>query len=103
VLGFSVLSLAGCTKETATTETAQAKVVEYQGEDGKSVCDILKNKYQVDATTSDFGMMVNSINGLKATDKEFWLYSVNGKSGEIACDKQTTTNTDKVKWEYKGF
>ena len=103
VLAFSVLSLAGCAEKTASTQVSETKVIEYQGEDGKSVCDILKAKYQVEATTSDFGMMVNLINGLKATDKEFWLYSVNDKSGEVACDKQMTEAGDKVRWEYKGF
>ena len=49
------------------------------------------------------GVMINSINGLKATDKEFWLYSVNGQSGEVAADKFSTKTGDEIKWEYKGF
>jgi len=105
-VGLSVVFLAGCRSKTANVEqtsVVQEKMIEYAGEDGKSVCDILKAKYQIESTTSDFGMMVNSINGLKATDKEFWLYSVNDKSGEVACDKQQTNAGDKVKWEYKGF
>lgn len=108
VLAISVFSFAGCAKKSDTSQAVQSsvvqeKVVEYQGEDGKSVCDILKAKYQVEATESSAGMLVSSINGLKATDKEFWLYSVNGTAGEVACDKQQTKTGDQIKWEYKGF
>lgn len=92
------------TTNTISATTAQpAKSITYQGENGKTVYDILKAKYTVKADQSSYGVLVKSINGLKATDKEFWLYSVNGKSGEVAADKQTTVNSDRITWEYKGF
>lgn len=92
------------TPATTTSATVQpAKSIAYSGEDGKTVYDILKLKYQVEATEGSYGVMVNSINGLKATDKEFWLYSVSGKSGDIAADKQATKSSDTILWEYKGF
>jgi hypothetical protein len=47
--------------------------------------------------------MVKSINGLAATDKEFWLYSVNGTQPNVAADKYVTKTGDKVVWEYKGM
>ncbi|MDH4358502.1 MAG: DUF4430 domain-containing protein [Candidatus Berkelbacteria bacterium] len=108
VLGVGILGLAGCARKTETSSVeqssvAQEKTIEYQGEDGKTVCDLLQAKYQVEASEGSMGMLVNSINGLKATDKEFWLYSVNDKPGEVACDKQETKTGDKVLWEYKGF
>ncbi len=108
VLAIGILGLAGCAKRTDTAQVeqssvAQERVIEYAGEDGKTVCDILKSKYQVEASESSMGMLVSSINGLKATDKEFWLYKVNDKDGEVACDKQQTKTGDKVLWEYKGF
>ncbi len=81
----------------------EQKTIFYAGEDGKTVFDLLKEKYQVESTDSSMGVMINSINGLKATDKEFWLYSVNGQSGEVAADKFSTKTGDEIKWEYKGF
>jgi len=52
VLGVGILSLAGCAKTAGTAQVAgsavaQERTIEYRGEDGKTVCDILKAKYQV--------------------------------------------------------
>lgn len=91
------------TEETTQTESIQSKSIAYDGEDGKTVYDLLKEKYQVEATEGSYGVMVNSINGLAATDSEFWLYSVNGQSGDVSADKMATKNGDQVLWEYKGF
>lgn len=88
---------------TPTQEMAQAEKIEYSGQDGKSVCDILKENHQVESTESSFGEMVNSIDGLVATDSEFWLYSINGEMGEVACDQQLTSASDQITWEYKGM
>lgn len=91
------------TEPEVTVEQVQAKTITYSGEDGKTVYDILNENYQVEADTSSFGVMVKSINGLAATDSEFWLYSVNGESGNVAADKAVTKSDDTVLWEYKGF
>lgn len=89
------------TTGTSTNQTVeQSKVVDYDGEEGKTAYDILKAKYNVDATTSSFGVMVNSINGLKATSSEFWLYSVNGKTPDVGADKYVTKTGDKIEWKY---
>jgi uncharacterized protein YxeA len=81
----------------------QSKVITYSGEEGKTVYEILKLGYQVEANEGSSGVMVNSINGLKATDKDFWLYSVNGQDATVAADKYFTKTSDQIKWEYKSF
>jgi hypothetical protein len=90
------------TENQQVAEVQDQKSVSYAGQDGKSVCDILKENHEVDSTESSFGEMVNSIDGLASTDSEFWLYQVNGTSGEISCDQQMTTSSDQILWEYKG-
>lgn len=102
--------LAGCNwsqgifhKETAQTTKIQSKVVEYEGKAGQTVYDLLKANNDVQADTSSFGVMVKSINGLAQTDKEFWTYTVNGAMAEVGADKYVTKDTDKVRWELKGF
>lgn len=91
------------TTTASTVNAEQSKVITYSGEDGKTVYDILKAKYSVDAKDSSSGVMVNSINGLAATTSEFWLYSVNGTDATVAADKYFTKADDQIKWEYKGF
>ena len=79
------------------------KVVDLTGVDGKSVLDLLKDKTKVEYSDSTSGAFITSINGIKNTDKEFWLYSVNGADAAVAADKYVTKTGDQVKWEYKGF
>ena len=86
-----------------TIEAEQQKTITYSGQDGKSVCDILKENHKVEATESSFGEMVKSVDGLASTDNEFWLYSINGVPGEVSCDKQITIPSDQILWEYKGM
>ncbi|MCX6809962.1 MAG: DUF4430 domain-containing protein [Candidatus Berkelbacteria bacterium] len=107
VLVFGGL-LTGCAfnKKAATNPTAVAieqKTIEYQGEEGKTAFDILKANHQVESQDSSLGVMVNSIDDLKSTDKDFWLYSVNGAQPSVAADKYQTKSSDSIKWEYKGM
>lgn len=106
------LTLAGCSLKSSSVPSndqsqveqgVQSKVISLTGESGKSVLDILKATHQVDSTDSSFGAMINSIDSIASTDKEFWLYSVNGKSGEVAADKYITQDGDQILWEFKGM
>lgn len=101
-VGYYVASNKATDKQQ-TVEVQDQKSVSYAGQDGKSVCEILKETHEVESTESSFGEMVNSIDGLAATDSEFWLYSVNGTSGEVSCDQQMTNFSDQILWEYKGM
>ena len=100
--------LTGCTlkKEAAINSNSaalQQKMIEYHGEEGKTAFDILKSSHQVDSKDSSLGVMVNSIDGVKSTDKDFWLYSVNGSEPSVSADKYQTKSSDIIKWEYKGM
>ncbi|OGM11977.1 hypothetical protein A2Z22_04825 [Candidatus Woesebacteria bacterium RBG_16_34_12] len=48
----------------------------------------------------DFGVLVNSINGFENSSEHAWIYFVNGKSGDVACDKYFLKSGDKVEWKY---
>jgi len=87
IVGFGSLALVNKQNSTPVEETSQVRVIEYSGQDGKSVCDLLRETHQVEVTESSMGEMVKSIDGIASTDSEFWLYSVNGTPGEVSCDK----------------
>jgi len=99
--------LTGCQKKSMPADSAiaqeQVKELTYQGQDGKSVYDLLMENHQVEADESDLGVMVKSIDGVSQTDSEFWLYDINGEQSNLSADKQQTTNSDSIHWQLKGF
>ncbi len=100
------LTLSGCNfkkADVSTSRTFSQEVINYDGVEGKTAYDILKEKYKVEADQSSFGVMVKSIDGLKNSDNKFWLYSINDKQPDVAADKYITKVGDKIKWEYKGM
>lgn len=112
VISFTLIALAsilsGCSlksasNDTSLSEVSQSKIINLNGEEGKSVYDLLKAQNQVEASDSSFGVMIKSINGLASNDKEFWLYSVNGTPAEVAADKYISKTGDQIVWEYKGI
>ncbi len=100
--GYYVTSSRSGSQPTQESKQKQTKI-SYSGQDGKSVCQILKETHQVESSESSYGEMVKSIDGLVSTDNEFWLYSVNDTPGDVSCDKKITTSQDRIIWEYKGM
>lgn len=99
--------LTGCQKKSIPADSViaqeQVKELTYQGQDGKSVYDVLKENHQVEADESDLGVMVKSIDGVSQTDSEFWLYDVNGEQSNLSADKQQTKSSDVINWQLKNF
>ena len=59
-----------------------------------------ETNYEVTTKTYDFGLMVESINGVSASSSNYWSYSVNGQMGNVAADKFILNDGDKVEWKY---
>lgn len=76
--------------------------VRYPGRDGKNVFDLLlevKNmKAQPEFKRYDFGVFVESINGTKPSEKQFWKLYVNGEEAQVAADKIETKKGDIIEW-----
>lgn len=106
VFGFAITSIGqNETPQSQVTQSVQtnANQIQLVGEDGKNVLELLKKDHQVEFTESANGALINSIDGVNGTDKEFWLYDINGKPGEVAADKAITKNGDTITWKYQGF
>lgn len=82
------LNLEAPIKENLTAFTLLEKISEEKGLDLKT------KKY-------DFGIFVESINGLKSDQNLAWIYFVNGKSGETASDQYVLKEGDLVEWKYQ--
>lgn len=84
---------AAAKRETSITFTAV---------DGKTVLAQLKAKANVTTKQSDFGTLVESINGLKnGTDGKYWLFYIDGKMAPKGADALVTGGGEVVEWKFE--
>ncbi len=81
--------------------TQQEKQIQYQGEDGKTVFELLTGEHDVGFTQSEMGVFVTTINGLENSESEFWVYYVDDEMGPVAADKFETKNDQTIEWKYE--
>ncbi|OIP96877.1 hypothetical protein AUK40_04430 [Candidatus Wirthbacteria bacterium CG2_30_54_11] len=60
------------------------------------------NSMPLDFNQSDFGVMINGINGVMSDNVEgkYWLWYVNGSMGSTACDQYVVEEGDAIEFEY---
>lgn len=85
--------------EDSSNSNIQTSLYSYQGEDGKTALQILKEKYSVETENSSFGEMVKSIGGKAADDKNFWAFKVNGQMSPEGAGAYQTKADDQITWE----
>ena len=51
--------------------------------------------------SSDFGVFVEEIAGVKNSKDSFWLYYINGQMAEVGADKYQLKKGDIVEWRYE--
>lgn len=90
-------------RTTRIKTTQKEKQVQYLGEDGKTVFELLTKKHDVDYSKSELGVFVVAIDGLKSSENEFWIYYVDDKMGTIAADEYQTKNNQNIVWKYQEF
>ncbi|MFH0943277.1 MAG: DUF5667 domain-containing protein [Candidatus Beckwithbacteria bacterium] len=56
--------------------------------------------FEITLKESDFGSLVESINGYSNRTDKAWIYFINGQSGTVAADKQGLNSGDLVEWKY---
>lgn len=83
-------------KQLQNTQTAK-----YEGENGRTALEILKEKYTVQTKEfSGIGEYVISIDGKKEdTGKNFWAFYVNGEQAQVGASSYQTKNGDKIEWK----
>ena len=60
--------------------------------------------FSYEGTESEYGLMVETINGeqaVYATDGAYWSIYVNGEYGMYGADSQPVTDGDKYTWKYE--
>lgn len=74
--------------------------VRYPGRNGKNAFDLLLEvtKDKVEFKRYDFGVFVESINGVRPGENEFWKLYINGEEAQVGADKLETRKGDIVEW-----
>jgi hypothetical protein len=86
--------------EKAAKQLSITQTVQYEGENGKTALQLLKDKYQVQTKEySGLGEFVEAIGGIKPDSKHFWAFYINGKLSEVGANQYQTKNGDKIEWK----
>lgn len=60
-----------------------------------------ENNMTVEVKEYKYGKMVEKVGNVANNKDSFWVYSVNGKPGQLAADRYIIYAGDKVEWAYK--
>lgn len=59
-----------------------------------------ENDIEIVSKQYDFGVFVQSIDGLESNADMSWIYFINGESGQVAADQMKLKDKDIVEWKY---
>jgi len=89
------------TQTTTTQNVNQSQNVTYQGQQGKTALDILKNKFTVQTKEFSGGEFVQTISGVTPDDKHYWAFYVNGAEATVGASQYVTKDSDVIEWKLK--
>ena len=121
LLAAMALSLSGCAKEekksadtaSADSITVTVEVVDNEEKSkeytislpaGSTLWDALEKEKLAEASDSEYGKYIHTVNGLRAdydTDGAYWALYVNGEYGQYGADTQPVTDGDTYTWVYE--
>jgi uncharacterized protein DUF4430 len=90
------------TLPAADKNTSAIAPISYQGEDGKTALELLKQKATVVTKDSSYGQYVDSINGVAGgTGGKYWTFYINGQQASVGAGAYTTKATDTITWKFE--
>jgi hypothetical protein len=103
----AVGTLANQVSQSRSQPTASAtpsiQPVTYQGEEGKTVLELLERGHAVEKQETQYGTYVRSVDGVAQTESSVWLPYVNGEPLSESADKTKTTAEQTISWRYETF
>lgn len=104
ILG-SLLLIGGLIQRTVPSFTPTTGVVaspyvtvSYEGREGETVLDLVREKHTIETKRYDIGTLVTAIDGQSSNATQVWIYYVNGVAGNVATDQFVTRRDDRVEW-----
>lgn len=85
-------------------EAQQVPSITYQSEQGgENAFELLQEVAEIEYQQYDFGVFVESINGISINDQYFWALYVNGEQSQTGADKTILKLGDTVEWRYEAI
>lgn len=84
---------------SSQVEQAETTYISYQGEDGKTALELLKQEAKVKTESSSLGDYVVSINGNDGSGTKYWLFYVNGKEAAEGAGTYQTKTGETIEWK----
>lgn len=85
--------------EITTAPLAIPSPITYQGEEGKTALDILKNQAAIETSGEGANTFVLGINGYRPDQSTaFWAFYVNGTQAPVGAGAYKTKATDTIEW-----
>jgi len=103
IVTYASLLTGGSTSQTNQEQTptsTQNNTISYSGKEGVDALTLLKESHTVDTSAEGF---VNSIDGKKPADKQFWALYVNGVLGDKGAKDTITKSSDTLEWKLDSF
>ena len=91
------------TEQTAVQISDDGRLVAYDGVVGETALESLKRLTVVETKSYDFGEQVIAINGLTASDSEFWSFYVNDQMASVGAGSYNSVAGDKIEWKLEIF
>lgn len=88
-----LLSVGGCSHKPTVIKTYRIIAVA-----GESVLVQTKANYHIEYDSSGVGVFVKAVDGVAQTKSAYWLYFVNGKSGQVSCEEYMPNAGDTIEW-----
>jgi hypothetical protein len=101
ILIISIFSYKDLQHYVRVKKTKNNQEVHYLGENGKNVFELLQKSHDVEYSKTDLGIFIVSIDNLKSTGTNYWIYYIDGKMSNIAADKYVTKNNQIITWKYE--
>jgi hypothetical protein len=86
-----------------TQAIPNVQAITYNGEDGKTVLELLERNHKVEKQDTPYGVFVRSIDGVTQTENSVWLPYVDGQALSESADKAQTSNGQTINWRYETF
>lgn len=111
----STLFLAGCTNKktetqpqpspqptVVTTPSDQLQPITLEAtQSGQTALELLEENHQIESKQYDFGIFIESIDGLKGDDQNYWAFYVNDEYAQQGADQTTLEAGDVVTFKYQ--
>lgn len=91
--------LAPTTTNDQPVQQVPTATIKYQGVEGKTALELLKNSHTVTTKQFSFGEMVVAIDGVEpAPNEAYWAFYVNGSLAAVGAGSYVTKNGDQIEW-----